>query len=196
MLNFNRIKWLLGILLIFAIVLVTNLVDRKNFQNIKESVVSIYEDRIVASDLIFRISNLIHEKELALYTQDSSLVSQAALNAEIDSLLLAYSQTKITKSEQEHFDRFNENYAALKHLEGKQSSDQALEKMQRLEKNLQDLSAIQLQEGYRQKAMSERTLESVELLTKIEIVFLVLISIGAQIFILVGPKSKKENKTS
>jgi hypothetical protein len=196
MLNFNRIKWLLGILLIFAIVLVTNLVDRKNFQNIKESVVSIYEDRIVASDLIFRISNLIHEKELALYTQDSSLISQAALNAEIDSLLLAYSGTKITKSEQEHFDRFKENYAALKHLEGKQSSEQALEKMQRLEKNLQDLSAIQLQEGYRQKAMSERSLESVELFTKIEIVFLVLISIGAQIFILVGPKSKRENKTT
>ncbi len=192
MLNFNRIKWLVGILLVFAIVLVTNLVDRKNFHNIKESVVTIYEDRIVASDLIFQLSNLMHQKEIALYTADSVLNKTAEQNAQIDRLLEAYRQTKITKSEQELFTRFEENYAELKRLEGQQNSNLALEKIKRIEKTLYDLSQIQLQEGYRQKTMSERSLQSIDLFTKIEIVFLVLIAIGAQIFILVGPKAKKE----
>ena len=73
---FEKVKWVLGILLIFVVVLTTNLVDRGNFNRIKNSVVTIYEDRIVANDLIFEISTLVHEKELAFRTSDSDFFNK------------------------------------------------------------------------------------------------------------------------
>ena len=44
---FDKLKWLLIIGVVFALVLATNLIDRRNFRNINDSVVSIYQDRLV-----------------------------------------------------------------------------------------------------------------------------------------------------
>ena len=49
---FNKIKWTLGILMVFVLIVTTNLIDRNNFVRVKDSVVSIYEDRLVAKNLI------------------------------------------------------------------------------------------------------------------------------------------------
>jgi hypothetical protein len=68
---FNKIRWVASILLVFVIVLVTNLIDREKYNSIRQSITTIYEDRIVASDLIFELSLLIQEKELALVGRDS-----------------------------------------------------------------------------------------------------------------------------
>jgi hypothetical protein len=39
---YNKMKWALGILLVFIIVLITNLIDRDNFNRIRYSIVTIY----------------------------------------------------------------------------------------------------------------------------------------------------------
>jgi hypothetical protein len=44
---FNRLKWILGILMVFVVILATNLLDRNNFLRVRDSVVAIYEDRLV-----------------------------------------------------------------------------------------------------------------------------------------------------
>lgn len=62
---FIKIKWVLGIVLVFLLVLTTNLVDRQNFLVVKESMEAIYADRLVAQDIIFDLSKLIWEKEAA-----------------------------------------------------------------------------------------------------------------------------------
>lgn len=43
----------------FFLVLATNLVDRSNFNRIKNSVISIYEDRLVAKGIIFDMNDTI-----------------------------------------------------------------------------------------------------------------------------------------
>ena len=62
---FTKIKWVLSVLLVFFLILATNLIDKDNFRRVKNSIVTIYEDRLVANDLIFELSQLVHQKELA-----------------------------------------------------------------------------------------------------------------------------------
>jgi hypothetical protein len=50
--------------MIFILIITTNLIDKSNFTRVKDSVVAIYEDRLIANDLIFEISNSIGQKEV------------------------------------------------------------------------------------------------------------------------------------
>jgi len=50
---YNKAKWILGILMVFVLIIATNLIDKNNFLKVRDSVVTIYEDRLVAKDLIF-----------------------------------------------------------------------------------------------------------------------------------------------
>jgi hypothetical protein len=68
---YNKIKWVLGILMVFVLIVATNLIDRSNFIQVRDSVVTIYEDRLIANDLIFEISKLVQEKEIAVALSDS-----------------------------------------------------------------------------------------------------------------------------
>jgi hypothetical protein len=55
----------------FFLVLATNLVDRSNFNRIKNSVISIYEDRLVAKGIIFDMNALVNQKQVALLKGDT-----------------------------------------------------------------------------------------------------------------------------
>lgn len=61
---YNKIKWVLGIFMVFFLIVATNLIDRDNFIRVNNSVQTIYEDRLVAQGLIFEFSTLIQEKEI------------------------------------------------------------------------------------------------------------------------------------
>lgn len=68
---FNKIKWILGISVVFLLIITTNLIDRNNFITVRDSVATIYEDRLIAKDIVFDISLLINEKKLANVLEDS-----------------------------------------------------------------------------------------------------------------------------
>lgn len=63
---YNKIKWVLGILMIFFIIIATNLIDKNNFVRVRDSVVTIYEDRLIANDLIFEMLKSVQQKEVAI----------------------------------------------------------------------------------------------------------------------------------
>jgi hypothetical protein len=72
----NKIKWSVGLLLVIVLIVSTNFIDQNNFQRIQDSVTSIYEDRLIAKDLLFDIQLEIHDKELLLAeNKDSILLS-------------------------------------------------------------------------------------------------------------------------
>lgn len=58
---YNKLKWILGITLIFVLIIATNLIDRNNFVRISNVVTTIYEDRLIASDLIFEMLSSVHQ---------------------------------------------------------------------------------------------------------------------------------------
>lgn len=193
---FNKIKWTAGILLVFAIILTTNLIDKNNFNKLRYSVVTIYEDRIVANDLIFEILLSIREKEIALAIPDSTFFLQRndKINEGIKNLLEKYEQTKLTNKELKFFDNLKDELKNLERLEkefinSSFRNDVDLQNIiNEIVRNLYDLSKVQLEEGRRQMALSNETMETIDLFTQVEIIFLVLMAVLVQIIILYKPK--------
>lgn len=192
----NKIKWILGILLVFFLVFATNILDRDNFRRIADSVTTIYEDRLVAKDLVFELSLLIQEKEIACISEDSMFFVQKNkdINKEVEALLARYLQTKLTATEAQIFEDLQTNLELLeKHensLTNGQPNDLAAVKKQikKVNENLYELSKIQLEEGRRQVLISERAMATVELFTQLEIYFLIILAVLIQIIVIYKPK--------
>ncbi|MGR3810313.1 MCP four helix bundle domain-containing protein [Jiulongibacter sp. NS-SX5] len=189
---FEKIKWVLGILLVFIIVLTTNLVDRSNFNRIRSSVETIYEDRIVVNDLIFEISTIVHKKEIALRTGNASFFEREneIMNENIEGLISRYELTRITPNERIALNHLKTNLNDIEELESTLNpseipgSASIISKLERVKNNLTELSKIQLREGKKEKLTSDKTFETVDLFTKIEMVFLIVMGVLIQIIIL------------
>ena len=196
---FNKIKWILGILMVFVLIVTTNLIDRNNFIRVKDSVVSIYEDRLVAKNLILDISNSIHKKEMAVALTDSTFFenSNNGENKNIQNLISKFETTKLTKEESKTFSDLKENLNQLNKTESDfvksiyTSKDDMFKQISKIKKNLEDLSKIQLLEGSKQMSISKKAIDSVELFTQIEIYLLIFLAIVIQIIVMYNPK--KEN---
>ncbi|WMN11536.1 MCP four helix bundle domain-containing protein [Marivirga salinae] len=196
---YNKIKWVLGILMIITLVITTNLVDRNNFLQISNAIETIYEDRLVAKDLIFKISALINKKEIAAIKSDSSFYANQnnLIDNEIDNYLLRYDQTKLTTKEREILGDFKVNYQVLKENESEFIQSNFLQnallfdQFPEVKSNLENLAAIQLKEGGRQLQISRRAMDSVELFTQIEIYILIFLAIIVQIIVMYKPKEEE-----
>jgi len=195
---FNKIKWALGILMVFVLIVTTNLIDRNNFIRVKDSVVTIYEDRLIAKDLIFEMSKAVQQKEVAVAASDTIFFNQYndKVNDDIQSLISSFEQTKLTMDESKVFDNLKENFQKLKTLE-KVFKDPDLSAksnlangISNLKENLDDLSEIQINEGKRQMSISQKAIDTVELFTQIEIYLLVFLAIVIQIIVMYNPKEK------
>ncbi|UCS91938.1 MCP four helix bundle domain-containing protein [Echinicola marina] len=195
---FNKIKWSASILLVFIIVLTTNLIDKDNFQSLSNSVKTIYEDRIVASDLLFEMSTLIHHKEIAIISSDSSYMQSenSPDNEKLDNYMLQYSKTKLTEKEQFLFEQLKDDIATLKHSErnhGMQDKSKWLSQIDKVNQRLYDLSKIQLEESRRQVFISNKAKDTINFFTQGEIILLILLSILIQVIIFYKPKGDKKS---
>ncbi|WP_235183553.1 MULTISPECIES: MCP four helix bundle domain-containing protein [Cellulophaga] len=177
----------------------TNLIDKNNFVRVRDSVVTIYEDRLIANDLIFEKLKLVQEKEVAVKTLDSTFYENRNLkvNDNLQSLISRFEETKLTSKEATVFNDFKSNVKVLQNAETKfinssyNSTSKVNSAINSLKTNLSDLSKIQLNEGSRQMSISKRAVDSVELFTQIEIYMLVFLAIIIQIVVMYNPKEKK-----
>ncbi|AIM59803.1 hypothetical protein KLA_11565 [Cellulophaga geojensis KL-A] len=196
---YAKFKWILGILMIFVLIIMTNLIDKNNFVRVRDSVVTIYEDRLIANDLIFEKLKLVQEKEVAVKTLDSTFYENRNLkvNDNLQSLISRFEETKLTSKEATVFNDFKSNVKVLQNAETKfinssyNSTSKVNSAINSLKTNLSDLSKIQLNEGSRQMSISKRAVDSVELFTQIEIYMLVFLAIIIQIVVMYNPKEKK-----
>lgn len=192
---FNKIKWILGISVVFLLIITTNLIDRNNFITVRDSVATIYEDRLIAKDIVFDISLLINEKKLANVLEDSIFFKNknSAVNNNIDQLLLQFESTKLTTKERSVFLNLKEELNELykKEVNTSKNKTEINSQIEAVEYTLQALSNIQIQEGAVQLSLSKKALDSIELFTKLEIYFLIFLAVIIQIIILYNPKDKK-----
>lgn len=197
---YDKIKWVLGILVVFVLIAMTNLIDRNNFIQVRNSVITIYEDRLIAKDLILDMYRKIHEKELALATSDASFFAQRnnTVNNEINDLISRFEQTKLTTEERDVFRSLKKNVTDLQSAEDNDLQDQnrnipeVEEEITDIKEDLYRLSRIQLDEGKRQVQISQRAIDNVELFTQLEIYLLIILAIAIQIIVIYKPKEKKE----
>lgn len=195
---YNKLKWILGILMIFVLIIATNLIDKDNFVRVRDSVATIYEDRLIANDLIFEMQKSVHKKELAVSLSDSTFFQNqnSKVNDNLKSLVSRFEQTKLTSEEANVFKDLKGSVQALIDSESQylnsdySDNSQIINHIESLKTNLNDLSKIQLNEGSRQMSISKRALDTVELFTQIEIYFLVFLAILVQIIVMYKPKEK------
>lgn len=193
---YNKIKWALGISLVFFLIVATNLIDRNNFKRVKDSVVTIYEDRLIAKDIVFELAILVQEKEMANALSDFDFLENQnkVVNKKIDELILKFLDTRLTVDEKRTLDDLELNLNKLKayeinRLEQKISHQDLVEKqLMKVKDNLYDLSKIQLEEGRRQVFISKEAINSVEVFTQIEIYVLIFLAILIQIIVIYKPK--------
>lgn len=197
---FNRLKWFLGIGLIFFLILATNLIDRNNFTQMKNSVDTIYKDRLVVSDIILSMTTLLHEKELAsIQGAESHEKSTQYANQKFDRLLQKFEATQLTREESDLLLKLRKNWSNLIQFESKINSlnptvKRDLDKKIRLVKtNLLSLSKIQLKEGNVQVNNSNRAMETIELFTNFEIVILIILALTVQVIIISNNKEKSNH---
>jgi hypothetical protein len=199
----NKIKWVVGMAAIFLLILATSIFDRNHFTAMKETVNTIYEDRLVAKGYIYDITLLISEKRLALATTDSAFFAtkNQAVNAQVIDLIKLFYGTKLTRIESEYLASFKDHFESLvkieqeKFINGRVVRDESLRKsfdarLDQLMVDLKELSKIQLKEGKQQVIIAEQSIGSIELFTRIEIIFLIVVGIAIQVVILYP--SKKE----
>ena len=195
---YNKVKWILGILMVFVLIVTTNLIDRNNFIRVRDSVVTIYEDRLIANDLIFEISKLVQEKEMAVILSDSIFLKEQNpdINKTIQGFISRFEQTKLTSEESQVFDDLKKDFQKLMDSEkdfinsGFENKSEILEDISNITEDMSRLSKIQLSEGSRQMSISKKAIDTVELFTQIEIYLLVFLAIVVQIIVMYNPKKQ------
>lgn len=189
----EKIKWIAGLLVVFFLVLATNLVDRSNFNRIKNSVVSIYEDRLVAKGIIFDMNALVNQKQVALLKSDTTFFSSKihGVNEKINTLYAAFCKTKVTKEEKLILNNFHTKFEELEELErsNQQYDVSYLNTLIETKKRLSRLGQVQLDEGKREWLSINRNINSIDFFTQLEVIFLIITGILVQIIILYKPKS-------
>lgn len=198
---YNKIRWVLGITVVFILIITTNLIDRNSFLRVKDSVSSIYKDRLLSKDLIFDMSKLVHTKEIAVLTSDSTFFTKynQEINAVLQDLILSFENTELTSKEKKVLAEFKNSVQKLRELElafvqNKFEELNALkEQIAEVQEGLESLSNIQIEEGRRQVAISQKAIDVVELFTNLEIYMLIIMAVLIQIIILYKPKPEEES---
>jgi hypothetical protein len=195
---FNKLKWFLAILSIFLIILSTNLIDKNNFLRVEESVEIIYNERLLAKELLLDVSIQFHKKELAYALNDSAYLKykNGAVNAKIGELLQLFDRANATKKEETILSELNENHMKLIQLESNSQTKDALYSAEcatifsAINTNIIELSAEQVKEGKNQKFYAREAVSLIKLFSKIEIYTLIFLAIVLQGIILYNPKKK------
>ena len=183
--------------------IINHLIDKNNFTRVKDSVVSIYEDRLVVNDLIFEMSKLVQEKEMAIVLSNTEFYTKKNSNIDkkMQGFIEQYEATKLTVEERNVFNDFKDNIQFLSKTEASILENDFKEKETHLtlifeiKDNLYDLTKIQLNEGRRQMAISQKAIDKVELFTQIEIYILIFLAIVVQIIVLYNPKKEKSKSS-
>ncbi|MBR9855790.1 MAG: hypothetical protein GYB37_14630 [Algicola sp.] len=161
----------------FLLVLASNRLNKRNFSTVEQGVDSVFEDRLVVQEYIYTLNNFFHEKELFLANNDT-YINKMPQHPDIKNILVDFANTELTIDESKHLTQLRENYAALKSLEKNQDNKgEILSVLNSISDNLDELSAVQLSEGKQLTQRSKRSLGMNQLLSTLEIVFLIIIGI-------------------
>lgn len=196
---YNKLKWVLAIVLVFVLLVTTKIIDSRHFKKVKDSVVTIYEDRLIADDLIFEMSRSLHEKEIAAVVMDTAFFKglNSDVNKDIEDYITRFEKTKLTSKEKTVFDNFKANFDRLRKTEQAfisnefSSNESILQDITNIREDLYELTKIQLVEGNRQMSISKEAIESVDFYGKIEIYFLAFIAVLILILVLFKPSVKE-----
>lgn len=194
----GKIRALIALVIFFVMVLGINRINSTNFSTVQESFESIYKDRVVVNDYIFRLGLILENKRSSINGDNTSSVYTDHSNDSVDFLLEQYAVTKFTDKETLYFDLLRKDIQAFRLLEHSLLDVDNLEAKQQLISNLNKradkiladlamLSQIQVSES---KILFEKANERIYnsyLNAQLELVFLILICAIILTLLVVNP---------
>ena len=188
------------LLMAFLLLLVSNQLNRSNLADLGDTVNSVFKDRVVVQEYIYQLNNFFHGKELLLANMEWKK-NNVETNVAINKLLTAYGNTKLTTKESDQLIKLKENNAELETLEltlleGKNSIDNETKKkigvvLQKINRNLDKLSEVQLSESRRLTHLSKKFLSMNLLLSRLEVALMIVIGF---LFLFIVFYKEKPNK--
>jgi hypothetical protein len=197
----NKLKMALLLLVVFAGLLIGNLVEKRHVAELGTSFDSVYKDRLLVEGYIYELSNCLHAKKETIsraYSHDRVQAVTEEMNrqdAAIGELMSAYERTKLTDREAavlsslkyrlRALDRFGQSY--LQRLKYGNSANDLETKMSavihRASADLKELSSIQLAVGRDMNDHSQKILSESSVLSQFAIVLLIVIGLVVQVLL-------------
>jgi hypothetical protein len=170
----------------FLLVFASNRLDQRHFSTIQTTVNSVYKDRVVVQNIIYRLNNIVHQKELR-YIRNDEVLGWESENLKVEQLLTDFEATELTIKESRLLNNFKDNFSALKALEARKDESSlggisykdgpAISKFREINKTLNGLTKIQLEQSDQLTQLSNKSLGMNILLSKLEIAFMIIIGI-------------------
>jgi hypothetical protein len=179
----------LALLAVFFLILATNLVDRRHFETAQEALTSLYEDRVVAQHYIFEISTIVYQKEQQFIENNTNKWS-VENDARIEELIEQFAGTKLTTSERRQFESLKEHLTTLERIETKyrensiNNNTQVIpEIFKHIKNDLNDLAETQILESKSKMFLAQKSLNTTNLLSNLELGLLIIVGIAIQFVI-------------
>ncbi|MFT4846760.1 MAG: hypothetical protein ACI9CP_002028 [Cryomorphaceae bacterium] len=185
----EKIRTVLGLIMIILLVFITNRLDKKHFEDVQDTITAIYDDRVVAQYDLFQLTNLIYGVQFRI--QEMEFVSLDG-NVELERILSEFSQTTLTKKESTVFGRLKENLDKLSDSEVITRSPATDITFERIHQNLEDLAAIQVRESNSLKIRAQDSLDSNLLISNMEMILIIIFGIVLQFVLFSGGKRRKD----
>ncbi|ADV47634.1 MCP four helix bundle domain-containing protein [Cellulophaga sp. E16_2] len=183
----QRIQICLVLAMAFLLVLGSNRLNQRYFSTVKTSVNSVYKDRVVVQNFIYQLTRIIHDKELHILIKDN-VKPNVSNNEQITALLSDFGTTKLTPKESNLLNELNHQFSSLQELEHKFTASNktlsenyniaAIKKLDEITISLDGLANIQLEQSELLTQLSNKSLGMNNLLSKLEMAFLVIIGIA------------------
>ena len=93
---YNRINMGLALTIVLLLVFATNRIYKKHFNTVQNAVTTIYADRVVAQDIIYKMNTIVYQKHLKIL--DASPIEHT-LNKDFYTLVENFAETKLTFKE-------------------------------------------------------------------------------------------------
>lgn len=193
----QRMKIAASLTIIIVMVLMINVLNKRHFNELQESLSSVYKDRLMVEVYIYKITAYLNEKNNFLFEEDKRdlsqlLVKNKSINDSIAVLVKDFGLTHLTVDESDIFDQLKSNLEQLYILEDSifqnpghsvTSNSFALktrEKLDELSNNLHLLSDIQKNEGQKLIEESNRIILNSKFALQLELVILIVIGLIVQ----------------
>lgn len=102
----------------FALLLITEFIEKRSLKSIDQDFSSLYQDRLLPASQIYELSEILHEKRMLFedikdngeYNAAFNLNEIKTYNSQMDKVLQDYSQTYLVEREEVYFEDFQKHY--------------------------------------------------------------------------------------
>ncbi|MDW7692632.1 MCP four helix bundle domain-containing protein [Flammeovirgaceae bacterium SG7u.111] len=196
----QKVKAVMALLVVFILVFATNMMDKNHFSIVQDAYTSVYEDRLVVKGYLYNLSRQVTKKKENLYFDRAKSLGEQndRINDSIRTLIEKYATTKLTSREDYHFESLQQQFDKLWEMENTIKSqlasstdnlalDELMVQYNLIFDDLDALSSIQIKEGERLINNSNRIINSNDILSRLEMGFLIAIGLVMQFLIIYKP---------